>query len=89
MNIKFTYVNAKGEKKPRNVIVVHESAGKISGFDLKSLNRSEAAKVRKVFGAKPVTPFPEEKTTVDYAALGIPKEVFVRSYRTFNKADIR
>jgi hypothetical protein len=89
MNIKFNYVNAKGEKKARNVIVVHESTGKISGFDLKALTRSEAAKVRKTFGAKPVTPFPTEKTSVDYAKLGIPKDVFVRSYRTFNKADIQ
>lgn len=89
MNIKFNYVNAKGEKKARNVIVVHDGDGKIAGFDLKALNRSEAAKVRKVFGKKPVTPFPTEKRPMDYAAIGIPKEVFVRSYRTFNKSDIQ
>lgn len=92
MNLKFSYVNAKGEKKARNVIVIHENESQIQGFDLKSLSRSEAAKIRKAYGSKPVTAFPATKTTVDYsklAPLGITKDMFVRSYRTFDKANIR
>ena len=92
MNLKFTYVNAAGEAKKRNILVVHESTDQYAGFDLKNFSRKEAASLRKVFGKRPVTPFPAQPTSVDYSALaplGITKEMFVRGYRTFNKDKIR
>lgn len=86
MQLKFTYVNAKGEKKTRNIIVVHESETKIAGFDLKGLDQKMQYQLRKLYGKKPVTPFPTERAK---PGEGHCVEDYWRAYRCFNKKDIQ
>lgn len=86
MTLKFTYVNKKGEKKSRNLLVVHESETKIAGFDLKELDKKTQYQVRKLFGTKPVTPFPETKAK---KGEGHCVEAYWKAYRCFDKASIK
>lgn len=91
MIMSFTYVNAKGEKKPRRVAVVHEGSDRLIGFDLKYLDRKTQNLVKKQFGpGHQPTPVPEVRSNdCNYEKLGISKEVFFKSYRTFLKSNIQ
>ena len=88
MNLKFTYTNKKGITEKRNLIVIHESDTKIAGVDLSKLDRSDNAYVRKVFGSKPVTPFPEKRTKLNYTDSRI-ERIFKSAYRLFDKSSIK
>ena len=87
MNLKFTYLNKKGIIEKRNVLVIHESDSKISGIDLAKLDRSDNRYIRKVLGKKPVTPFPETKTRINYTDARV-ERIFKSAYRLFNKETI-
>lgn len=89
MKLQFTYVNAKGEKATRNVVVIHESEDKIAGFDLKKLSRTSQNKIKKAFGSKPVSAFPTEKKSIDYSQFPLTLDEVRASYRTFNKSNIQ
>ena len=91
MIMSFTYINAKGEKKPRRVAVVHEGTDRLIGFDLKYLDRKTQNLVKKQFGpGHQPTPVPETRSNdCDYNKLGISKDVFFKSYRTFLKSTIQ
>lgn len=88
MEISFSYTNKKGETKERDVVVIHESPVAIAGFDMKYLDNAEKSKVMQVFGTKKPTPFPTERTNVDYDKLGISKVTFAKAFRRFNKESI-
>lgn len=88
MNLKFTYTNKKGETEKRNLIVIHESDTKLAGVDLGKLSRSDNMYIRKVFGSKPVTPFPETRTKINYTDSRV-ERIFKEAYRMFNKDSIR
>lgn len=91
MIMTFNYTNVKNETKTRRVAVVHESSDRLIGFDLKYLDRKTQNTVKKVFGpGHHPTPVPETRTNdCDYDKLGIPKDVFFKSYRTFLKKNIQ
>lgn len=83
---KFKYTKADGTTSKREVFVVHDSPSKIAGFDFTKLTDAEQSMVKIAFEKKPITPFPVGKTSVNYEALGVSKDIFQRSYRTFLKA---
>lgn len=89
MQLKFNYVNAKNEKKSRNVIVVHENNEKIGGFDISHLPRIEQNKIKKLFGSKPVTDFPQTRTKKGESTMSDEMKNLFKSYRVFNKSNIK
>lgn len=91
MQMTFNYVNAKGEKATRRAYIIHEDAEHLVGFDMKKLTRKEQNLVKKTFATHEVTnykPHTKDSQPLDYAKLGIPREVFGKAYRVFSKKSI-
>lgn len=88
MNIKFDYVNAKNEKAKRNVLVIHENETNFAGIDLAKLSRSDQCYARKLFANKPVTPFPEKRTKINYTDSRL-ESIVKQAWRNFKKSNVR
>lgn len=88
--IEFIYVKDDGSKSKRKLYIVHEDAEVYTGFDFNYLNASEQRVVHKVFDNLQITPPPPPGSTkIDYTKLGVNKAIFVKSYRTFKKGNIK
>lgn len=86
----FKYTKKNGETSTRTIVVVHDTTDKVTGFDLAKLSPEEQKKVLSAFGNKvPTNVIPPKTGTFDYAASGVEKEIWTKSYRLFDKANIR
>lgn len=95
MQMTFDYVkDVKGTMvvETRRAFVIHEDKEHLVGFDMKKLTRKEQNLVKRTFAEKPVTdyvPHTKNSPSLDYAKLGIPREIFAKSYRVFSKSKIK
>lgn len=83
----FTYVNAKGEKKVRNVFVMEETNDAIRGYDMDALGTELAANVKTVYADHEVS------DTIKMVSRGNanpdrPNKEFDAGWRLFKKASI-
>lgn len=86
----FKYTKKNGETSTRTVVLVHDTASKVTGFDLSKLTPEEQKKVLNAFGNKiPSTEIPPKTGMFDYDATGVEKEIWTKAYRMFVKASIK
>lgn len=84
---KFTYVNAKGEKKVRNVFVMEETADAIRGYDLDVLGPKLSERVQSVFAEHEVSTVIKTVTRGN-ANPDRPNKEFDAGWRMFKKSNI-
>ena len=83
----FTYVNAKGEKKVRNIFVMEETTDAIRGYDLDVLGTDLANKVKATYADHEVATVIKTVTRGN-ANPNRPNKEFDAGWRMFKKSSI-